>query len=230
MITFEDTRNPKDSPCNLEGILEAIKLVLGLDDASLVNLDDKGANVFRIIYLNSPVYFEIFELREDVFSLAGYNSNHCIIDDYFNDIESFKACLEAHKDELYGSTASFDRDDEEEQEAPQSKGGSEDSSNLSGIVNGDITKIRVVALKSDGVVIAYRFKTNLGAFDMRKSTATKYGLGGYKTDKFITLEHVNGLLMSKNELKARVCVPDISECEEDCKKLVNALFTCGVSI
>lgn len=230
MITFEDTGNIKDNQCNLKGILESIRLVLGLDDASLTNLGDESSNTFRIMYPNSPIYFEIFELREDVFSLAGYNSNHCIINDYFNDIESFKICLEFHKEELCSSITSFDRDDEEEQEASSNERGSEDSSSLRSIVNGDITKIRVVALKSDGVVIAYRFKTNLGAFDMRKSTAVNYGLGGYKTDKFIALEHVNGLLMSKNELKARVCVPDISECEEDCKKLVNALFTCGVSM
>lgn len=92
------------------------------------------------------------------------------------------------------------------------------------IVPDDITKIRVVALRYDGNILAFRFKTDKGAFDMKLDVAIKYGLGGFKTEKFINLECVNGVYMSSSEKKLRTFIPDISLCEEDCKKLINALF------
>ena len=92
------------------------------------------------------------------------------------------------------------------------------------IVPDGISQIRVVALKYEGNVIAFRFKTNVGAFDMRKSVALGYGLGSFKTETFITLRSVNGMLMSDSERKKQVCVPDVSECQEDCDKLMKALF------
>lgn len=91
-------------------------------------------------------------------------------------------------------------------------------------VDGEITQIRVVPLKFEGVVIAYRFKTNLGAFDMSKSTAAKFNVDSIKSDKFITLERVNGILMSSTEKKIKKLVPDVSDCDEDCIKLINAMF------
>ena len=88
----------------------------------------------------------------------------------------------------------------------------------------EISQIRVVSLKLDGEIVAYRFKTDAGAFDMRRSVALIYGLGGFKTERFINLESVNGLLLSKSEIKNHQIVPDVSECEEDCRKLIDALF------
>lgn len=88
----------------------------------------------------------------------------------------------------------------------------------------DIKQIRVVSLKLDGEVVAYRFKTDVGAFDMRRSVALRYGLGGFKIEKFITIELVNGLYMSKSELKSHKLIPDVSDCEADCRKLIEALF------
>lgn len=92
------------------------------------------------------------------------------------------------------------------------------------IVPEGITQIRIVALKHNGVLIAFRFKTNVGAFDMRREVAAQYGFGDFKTEKFIALQNVNGMLMSESERKRRVCVPDVSDCKEDCQRLANALF------
>lgn len=92
------------------------------------------------------------------------------------------------------------------------------------IVPDGIREIRVVALKYNGQVIAFRFKTDKGVFDMWKSVAAKYGLGEFKTETFITLESVNGVLMSKSERERRRCVPDISDSPEDCAKLIDRLF------
>lgn len=92
------------------------------------------------------------------------------------------------------------------------------------IVPEKIGQIRVVALKYQNQVIAYRFKTDVGAFDMRRDVAQWYGFGSFKTETFISLESVNGLLMSSSEKRKQVCVPDVSDCQEDCQRLVSALF------
>lgn len=95
---------------------------------------------------------------------------------------------------------------------------------VASIVPDGITQIRVIALKYNDAVIAFRFKTNVGVFDMRLAVAVGYGLGGFKTETFIKMNSINGILMSESERKKHVLVPDVSECKEDCQKLVNALF------
>lgn len=116
-------------------------------------------------------------------------------------------------------------DDEEEETEPtrESKFLDELTKPQQSIVP-DISQIRVVSLKLDGEVVAYRFKTNVGAFDMRRSVALRYGLGGFKIERFITIECINGLYMSKSEMKSHKLIPDVSDCEADCRKLIDALF------
>lgn len=92
------------------------------------------------------------------------------------------------------------------------------------VVPDGIGEIRVVALKYKGQVIAFRFKTDKGVWDMRRGVATQFGLGEFKTETFITLESVNGLLMSRTERERRRCVPDISDSPEDCEKLMRLMF------
>lgn len=120
----------------------------------------------------------------------------------------------------------FESSDDEEEEIDQSKESrflDELTKPQTSIVP-DIKQIRVVSLKLDGEVVAYRFKTDVGAFDMRRSVALSYGLGGFKIEKFITIESINGLYMSKSEMKSHKLIPDVSDCEADCRKLINALF------
>lgn len=116
-------------------------------------------------------------------------------------------------------------DDEEEETEPtrESKFLDELTKPQQSIVP-DISQIRVVSLKLDGEVVAYRFKTDVGAFDMRRSVALRYGLGGFKIERFITIECINGLYMSKSEMKSHKLIPDVSDCETDCRKLIDALF------
>ena len=94
------------------------------------------------------------------------------------------------------------------------------------IIKGKINQIRVVPLKFNGVVIAYRFKTDIGAFDMSKMVAERYGLSSIKSDKFISLENINGIYMSSTERKLHQLVPEVSDCEEDCRQLIDAVFQC----
>ena len=92
------------------------------------------------------------------------------------------------------------------------------------IVPKDITKVRIVALRYNNAIIAYRFKTDKGSYDMTKNTALKYGISGYKIEKVITVSVKNGFYISKKELETRTLVPDISDCEEDCKLLIEVFF------
>ena len=108
----------------------------------------------------------------------------------------------------------------EEDFKPRSESPSSDSMS----VPANVGKVRVVALKYDGRVIAYRFKTDAGSFDMQKSVAMKFGFGDFKTETFIQLKSVGGMLMSDSECKKRRCVPDVSDDEGACKRLVDALF------
>lgn len=124
----------------------------------------------------------------------------------------------------FAAVSPFGEGSDEEDETEQSAPDVATLTNQPRIVPDFIGRIRVVALKYQGQVIAFRFKTDAGAFDMRKSVAVGYGLGEFKTEKFITLENVNGLLMSNSEREQRVCVPDVSDCPEDCERLMQALF------
>lgn len=116
-------------------------------------------------------------------------------------------------EELWGSSST------NEQEGPVAA-----VTRQTSIVPDNISTIRVVALKYKGKVIAFRFKTDVGTWDMRKSVAAQYGLGEYKTETFMTLENVNGMLMSKTERERRKCVPDVSDCPVDCEKLMRFMF------
>ena len=99
-----------------------------------------------------------------------------------------------------------------------------DESAKSGVVSDGITSVRIVALKYQDRVIAYRFKTNVGAFDMKKAIAEMHGISDMKVETSIKLQSVNGLLMSQKEIDKNVCIPDVSDNEEDCKKLIAALL------
>lgn len=116
-----------------------------------------------------------------------------------------------------------DSDDEDEMDnLTGSKAGIEMEQNS--IVPKDITKVRIVALRYNNAIIAYRFKTDKGSYDMTKNTALKYGISGYKIEKVITVSVKNGFYISKKELETRTLVPDISDCEEDCKLLIEVFF------
>lgn len=107
---------------------------------------------------------------------------------------------------------------------PKSDDEEESTTTISGVVNGDITSIRAVALKYDGKVVAFRLKTNIGSFDINRDVAARYGISDFKTEKFIRLESVNGVLMSESERVNQKFIPDVSNNEADCLKLITALF------
>ena len=92
------------------------------------------------------------------------------------------------------------------------------------IVPDDVNVITLVALIFDGVVAAYRFKTDMGYFDITRKKAMEYGVSGFKVEKAIRLERYNGMLVTQSEIKNRRCIPDISGSADDCRKLFESLF------
>lgn len=157
-----------------------------------------------IFFHGQPVMFnKVLDMNEDDF------------DDDFIDPEMIAKPTQ--------SVESSDDDEEEEIDQSKSKFSDELDKPQTSIVP-DIKQIRVVSLKIDGDVVGYRFKTDVGAFDMRRSVALSYGLGGFKIERFITIESINGLFMSKSEMKSHKLIPDVSDCEADCRKLIDALF------
>lgn len=96
--------------------------------------------------------------------------------------------------------------------------------NSPSIVPDDVSVITLVALIFDGVVAAYRFKTDKGYYDITRKKAIEYGVSGYKVEKAIKLERYNGMLVTQSEIDNQRCIPDITGSDEDCEKLFNALF------
>ena len=92
------------------------------------------------------------------------------------------------------------------------------------VVPDGITSVEIVALRLDDTTIGYRFVTNVGKFDITKIKARELGINGIKVEKMLRLQRKNGLLLSKGEISNHQVIPDISDCEEDCQKLFNALF------
>lgn len=93
-----------------------------------------------------------------------------------------------------------------------------------GVVPDGITQVNVAALKHDGEVIAFRFETNHGYFDMDKPTAERWGISEVNVEDVIALHTVNGVLVAKLAPWKNMCIPDVSGCDEDCRKLADALL------
>lgn len=149
-------------------------------------------------------------------------------DDPFDDtddqsvFDSMQFCQCQH---VVDAETGVDDSSEESIEVPSKRFDSQINRVYPSIVPADLRSVRVVALKYNGQIIAYRFKTDKGAFDMRRDTAETKGLGGFKTETFISLKSVNGLLMSESEQKRKSLIPDVSDCQEDCERLINAVFS-----
>lgn len=95
---------------------------------------------------------------------------------------------------------------------------------VSSVVPATVSQVRVVALVYEDRIFAYRFKTDVGDFDVTRMAASKYGLAGYKVSKSIRLQQYNGLYATKGEVESGKLIPDVSECDEDCKRLFGVLL------
>lgn len=95
------------------------------------------------------------------------------------------------------------------------------------LIDGEVTSVDVRRLIHNGRTIAYRFKTNLGYYDMSVEAADKYGLseGSVHFDKGILVDLKNGLFLTQREIRERRLVREVSNNEVCCEKLVNAVFT-----
>lgn len=238
MSVLENIIDYQYSPKKIKDILEVLTSIFGEDSCNLTNLDN---TVYKFEYSKNNFTFEISDLEDQNFSLVVSKEGCALFSQDYNNIVELKEDMEYKS--LYGfadsnSNAVFFEDVKPDIDvfADTDEEVSDDNEELtqtvklttpSSIVPDGITKIRVVALRFQNNIIAFRFKTDKGAFDMRIEVASKYGLGGFKTETFINLERINGVLMSSTEKKLRTCVPDVSLCEEDCRKLINAIFDVG---
>lgn len=235
MSVLENIIDYQYSPKKIKDILAVLTSIFGEDSCNLTNLDNV---IYKFEYSKNNFIFEISDLENQNFSLVVSKGDCELFSQDYNNIVELKEDMEYKS--LYGfadsnSNAVFFEDVKPDIDvfADTDEEISDDNEELtqtvklttpSSIVPDGITKIRVVALRFQNNIIAFRFKTDKGAFDMRIEVASKYGLGGFKTETFINLERINGVLMSSTEKKLRTCVPDVSLCEEDCRKLINAIF------
>lgn len=227
----------------IKDICSCLNTVHGLEEFNVVKWSD---DIIDIVPYNSACYIEVCEIDNNqcvvdvmysgVIYSSRYDQNHyyCNKDDIISILEKGMkegySCDGERYDFIIGKDIMgfFDSDFNSTDEVADTDymNGNISRIELSSkpIVIGTIEQLRVVPLKYEGNVISYRFKTNLGAFDISRSVAERYGLNNIKTDKFIPLENINGVFMSANERKLHLLVPDVSGCEEDCTKLINAIF------
>ena len=101
------------------------------------------------------------------------------------------------------------------------------SQRVQDLIDGEVTSVDVRRLIHNGRTIAYRFKTNLGYYDMSVEAADKYGLseGSVHFDKGILVGLKNGLFLTQREIRERRLVREVSNNEVCCEKLINAVFT-----
>ena len=218
-------------------IADCIRRVTGEDSLSVMS---ESANDCRIMFRNRHSCFQMRDTdtggsnRQMFFLQLSFDgralSNFTLYPDELDDFErKLRRSVENGFDVIgggtyYWKTDSFVDDDAETTDKPTSYDGPTAQSH-NGVVPDGITSIRTVALKHEGKVIAFRFKTDKGSFDMSKETAIQYGLGGFKSEKYIALKSVNGILMSESEMKKNVFIPDVSDNESDCRKLISAIFS-----
>lgn len=196
-ILFDDCDNYRD--------YEAIMVALDIFDLYNEHIFDTQINAKELLKEQIQQQVKLLEQRrmESSFNISSDDSPWD--EDDFSDII-------IKTEDVAASKSNADNYDEEEIEPDYS------------VVPDGITQIRLVSLKLDGEIVAYRFKTDKGSFDIRRTVMAKYGFGGTITDKFINLEYVNGVLMSSSEKKNNSKVPNVSDNEKDCKKLINLLF------
>ena len=239
MSIFEYNEAYKSASPLIKSALDFISSIVLTDGCYL---PDAGDNVTVMAFTYNDFSFIFSELDAFTFSVECRNNGYSIFNKQFSDMELFKSYMtdgivkgfvddydDVHQFKQNKGVASqnvFSDDDSDEIDSSTLDDEVSKLVSIESIVPNSISKVRVVALRYNCQVIAFRFKTDVGAFDMRIEVATKYGLGGFKTEKFINLEKVNGILMSNTEKQKRVCVPDVSLCEEDCRRLIDAVFQC----
>lgn len=237
MSIFEYNEAYKSASPLIKSAIDFISSIVARDGCYL---PDAGDNVTVMAFTYNNFSFIFSELDAFTFSVECRNNGYSIFNKQFSDMELFKSYMtdgivkgfvddydDVHQFSRPNGVASqnvFSDDDSDEIDSSTLDNEVSKLVSIESIVPNSISKVRVVALRYNCQVIAFRFKTDVGAFDMRIEVATKYGLGGFKTEKFINLEKVNGILMSNTEKQKRICVPDVSLCEEDCRRLIDAVF------
>lgn len=171
---------------------------------------------------NQNLVFAVEDLlnSEDLISHINYLLNYCVIN------EDSQSYYEVDKEDDYISSDFKFTDNKVVQNCFNEFGAKSEnvSTKKSNLDTDSITDVKIVALKYNGKLVAYRFKTNIGCFDIDKETAQSYGVSEYKVTKAITLNKCNNLLMSNSEISGKRIIPDISSNFELCNKLFNLLF------
>lgn len=201
-----------------------LKLYFGL---TCKNITDLGDSDYQFEFNESNVIFKICNLKSDnevfyfTFSNGKEFSDAWVQSQYLDELFKLYSEDDEFKSELENSK--FNTEDEEEL-FPDWRTGTVSELPKKSVVPDDVSEVSIVALVYNDKIIAYRFKTDKGNFDVTREVALKYGISEYKMEKCVRLENHNGILMSKGEVARGRCIPEISNNEEDCKKLFDILF------
>ena len=224
-LVFEDffvnERTIEDTLKKAKEVFQVLVEKTSLDGFEIINSDVSSCNC---TFSNSSSVLKFVNLNNERFSLVADENGYCKfsidyddMDDYLNTFNSQEWLA------MYNSLLDLDNEEISFFSGVNKTSLYEDTQEVS-IVPDGISEIILLALVLDEKVVAYRFKTNMGYFDITKSKAMEYGVSGYKIEKAIKLQRYNGMLVSKSEIKNKRCIPDISNCDEDCRKLFDALF------
>ena len=240
MLNLENLFCDEDNKNFLLSTVDKLKLYF---DITCKNIIDLGNSDYQFEFNESNVIFKICNLNSDnevfyfTFSNGKEFSDAWVQSQYLDELFKLYSEDKEFKSELQNSK--FNNEDKEfKSELQNSKFSNEDEEELlpswrtgvvselssKSVVPDNVSEVSIVALVYNDKIIAYRFKTDKGNFDVTREVALKYGISEYKMEKCVRLENHNGILMSKREVSRGRCIPEISNNEEDCKKLFDILF------
>lgn len=224
MLNLDNLFCDEDTKNFLSSIVDKLKLYF---DITCKNIIDLGNSDYQFEFNESNVIFKICNLNSDnevfyfTFSNGKEFSDAWVQSQYLEELFKLYSEDKEFKSELQNSK--FSNEDEEEL-LPSWRTGVVSELPSKSVVPDNVSEVSIVALVYNDKIIAYRFKTDKGNFDVTREVALKYGISEYKMEKCVRLENHNGILMSKGEVSRGRCIPEISNNEEDCKKLFDILF------
>lgn len=92
-------------------------------------------------------------------------------------------------------------------------------------ITSDLSTVVISKLVYEDNLIGYRFRLNNGCLDISIEKGKELGIVPYKIGKRVPLSATNGVLASKYECNHKVLFPDISNDDELCRKLLEALLS-----
>lgn len=190
---------------------------------------DADNHCIELVYRSFKDYIRVSYGEDNIILVSDYypkefncgNADYCVDAYIMSIIRSYKKCSLSN---TVQSTLENDLCDDEIDDTFV-----EDKHKFSALnidkITSDLSTIVVSKLVFEENLIGYRFRLNNGCLDISIEKGKDLGIVPYKIGKRVQLSSTNGVLVSKYECNNKVLFPDISNDDELCRKLLQALLS-----